>query len=64
MKSNIANLQSCIEAAKRDIERCNETIKNNKGNKSAVEGAKATKKAKQERIKAWKEQIASMRKNG
>lgn len=66
-KANIASLKSCIEAAQRDIERCNETIKNNNartGSKSAGEAAKVTKKQKQERIKQWRAQIASIRKNG
>lgn len=66
-KASIAHLKNCIESAQREIERCNITIKNNNartGNKSAGEAAKITKKQKQERIKDWREQIASIRKNG
>ena len=66
-KLRIESLKKCIESAQRDIERCNITIKNNNartGCKSAGEGAKATKKEKQIRIKAWREQIADIRKNG
>lgn len=65
-KRNIENLKNCIESAKRDIEWCNDTIKNNNsrtGSKSAGDHAKIIKKEKQIRIKAWREQIASIRKN-
>lgn len=65
-KANIANLKICIESAKREIESCNATIKNNnarKGSKSAGDYAKVVKKSKQEKIKEWRAQIARIRKN-
>lgn len=65
-KSRIESLKKCIESAQRDIERCNITIKNNNartGSKYTGDAAKVIKKEKQIRIKAWREQIATIRKN-
>ena len=66
-KSNIENLKHLIETLQRDIEAYNRTIKANNartGSKSTGDHAKIQKKYAQEKIKGYRAQIASIRKQG